>query len=136
MARVLTNAHLTLNGVNLTTHIKTITLNASVDLLDTTAMGDGSRERLAGLKDFALDVVFHQSFAAGEVDATLWTVYSGGSAVAIILRPDAGAKSATNPEWTGSVVLENYTPVGGSVGDNHEAPVRLLGYGTLTRDAS
>lgn len=136
MARALTNAHLTLNSVNLTTHVKSITLNTSVDLLDTTAMGDSSRERLTGLKDWSVDVVFHQSHAVGEVDATIWAVHAGGAAVTIVIRPDAGAKSTTNPEFTGSVVLENYSPIAGTVGDNHEAPIRLMGYGTLTRDAS
>lgn len=132
MARALVNAHVTLNGVNLSTHVKSVTLNTSVDLLDATAMGDTHRERLTGIKDWSVDLVFHQSFSAAEVDATLWAVYAAGG-VTIIVRPDAGSVSTTNPNYTGTVILENYSPIAGSVGENHEAPVRLMGHGTLTR---
>ena len=129
--QVLTNAHLTVNSVNLSDHVRSITLRYAADLQDITAMSDTTRNRLGGLKDWSFDVEFNQDFAAANVDATLFPIV--GSSVAIIVRPDAGAVSATNPNFTGNAIIESYQPVGGAVGDAHTAPVTFQGNGTLTR---
>jgi hypothetical protein len=132
--QVLTNAHLTVNGVNLSDHVRSITLRYAAELQDITAMGDSSRARLGGLKDWSFEVEFNQDYAAASVDATLFPIV--GTSVAIIIRADAGAVSATNPNFTGNAILESYQPVGGGVGGTHVAPVTFQGNGTLTRATS
>lgn len=129
--QVLTNAHLTVNSVNLSDHVRSITLRYAADLQDITAMSDTTRNRLGGLKDWSFDVEFNQDFAAANVDATLFPIV--GTSVAIIIRPDAGAVSSTNPNFTGNAIIESYQPVGGAVGDAHTTTVTFQGNGTLTR---
>ncbi len=129
--QVLTNAHLTVNGVNLSDHVRSITLRYAAELQDITAMSDTTRARLGGLKDWSFDVEFNQDFAASNVDATLFPIV--GTSVAVIIRPDAGAVSTTNPNFTGNAMIESYQPVGGAVGDAHVSPVTFQGNGTLTR---
>lgn len=129
---ILKNAHLTVNTVDLSDHVRSLTINYGAELQDKTAMGDDSRARLAGLKDFSVDVEFHQDYALANVDATLFPLV-GAAAFAIIIRPDAAVKSATNPEYRGNALLESYQPVGGAVGDMHTAPITLQGDGDLAR---
>lgn len=132
--QIFKNAHLTLGGVDLSDHVRSVTLSYSAEVQDITAMSDDTRNRLGGLKDWSISVEFNQDYAAGKVDATLFSLV--GTSVAVVLRPDAGAVGATNPEFTGSAILESYQPVGGAVGDAHVSPVVLQGNGDLARATS
>ena len=67
------------------------------------------------------------------MDATLFALVGQAAVVALVIRPDAGAKSATNPEYTGNALLASYSPIGGSVGDVAAAPVTFVGTGDLAR---
>lgn len=131
---VFTNAFLSIGGVDLSDHVRSVTLNYSAEMQDKTAMGDLTRTRLGGLLDWSLEVNFNQDFAASNVDATLFPLV--GTSPAIVLRGDAGVVSATNPEFQGNAVLESYAPLGGNVGDMAETPVTFPGDGTLTRATS
>lgn len=132
---VLTNAHLTVNSVDLSDHVRSVTVNYSAELQDTTAMGGDARGRLAGLKEWSVDVDFNQDYAASKVDATLFGLV-GAAAFTIAVRPASSSVTATNPEYTGLALLESYTPISGSVGDGATASVRLVGSATLTRSTS
>lgn len=122
---VLKNAFVKINAVDLSANVKSVTVNYSAEIQDSTAMSQASRSRLAGLKDWSLDVEFFQDYAAGKVDATMFPIV--GTQVAIEIRPDAGEVSATNPKFTGNGTVENYNPVAGSVGDVAMASTKLSG---------
>lgn len=128
---VLSNAFLSINGVDLSDHVRQITLPFSSEPQDKTAMGDTTRERVGGLLDWSIDVEFNQDYAAAEIDDTLFALV--GTTFAVIIRPDAGVVSATNPQFSGTALLESYQPVGGSVGEIHTAPITLTASGPLTR---
>lgn len=115
--QVLKNAHLTLNAVDLSDEINQIGLSLSSDTPEDTAMGDDSRSFLAGLRNGSFTVNLNSDYTTGNGDATLWTIYTGGAAVTFAIRPDAGATSTSNPEYSGSCILTDYNPVDGSVGD-------------------
>jgi hypothetical protein len=114
--QVLTNAYLSINAVVLSDHVKSVTLSYEAEMQDASAMSVTNRKYIAGLKNWNLSVELEQDYAAGSVDISLFALV-GAAAVAMILRPDAAVKSATNPEFTGNVVLESYNPVAGTVGD-------------------
>jgi hypothetical protein len=128
---VLTNAYVSINAVNLSPYVKTVTLAYKSEMQDDTAMGDTARSRIGSLKDFTLNVEFFQDFAASAVDATLFGIV--GSIVAIEIRGQNTTVSATNPKYMGNAILETYQPVGGSVGDNLMAPISMSGVGALSR---
>lgn len=133
-AFVLDNAFLSVNAVTLSDHVRSVTLTYGADMQDKTAMGDLTRTRLGGLKDWSLQVEWNQDHDAAEVDATLFGIV--GTSVALILRPDAGVVSATNPEFTGNALLESYDIIAGAVGDVAQAPTTFQGDGTLARATS
>lgn len=128
---VLTNAYVSINSVNLSSFVKSVTLSYKSEMQDDTAMGDSARSRIGSLKDWSLSVEFFQDYAAGAVDATLFSIV--GSVVPIEIRGANTTVSATNPKYTGNAILETYQPVGGSVGDNLMAPIAMSGVLSLTR---
>lgn len=129
---VLKNAYVLINAVNLSDHVKSVTINYAAEILEKTAMSANSKQRIAGLKDWSVDVELNQDFAAASVDATLFPLV-GAAAFAIEIRPDAGVVSATNPKYTGNALLESYPPISGSVGELATVSITLQGDGDLTR---
>lgn len=125
------NAYLWINGVDLSDHVESVTLNYASEMLDETAMGDDTRVNKGGLKNWSVDVNFHQDFASGEVDATLFTLV--GSTTCFELRPHNSCSTTINPNYTGIGIVESYNPAGGSVGSLLDAPLTLQSAGTLSR---
>jgi hypothetical protein len=132
---VLTDAYLSVNSVDLSNRVAQVGIDYDAAEVDTTTMGAGSLEFLNGLKTWAFDVEFKQDFAAGSVDATLWSLV-GGAAVTVEIRPTSAARSATNPGFNGSALVKNYKPLDGSIGDAAKASVTLKGTGALARSTS
>lgn len=128
---VFTNAFLSVGGTDLSDHVRQVTLQYGAEPQDITAMSATTRNRLGGLLDWSVAVEFNQDYAAGEIDATLFSLV--GTSVALVLRPDAGVIGSTNPEYTGNGILDSYQPIGGTVGDAHVAPVNFVAAGTLAR---
>lgn len=129
------DAQVTINAVDLSDHVRQVTLDYSAEMQDETAMSQDTRINKPGLKTWTLTVQFNQDFAAGEVDATLWSLV-GAAAVAITVRPTTGAIAATNPEYQGNAVLESYGAVDGSVGDLAVVEATFQSASTLIRDVT
>jgi hypothetical protein len=128
---VLNDAYVLINAVDLSDYVQSATVNYSAEMVDETAMGDTSRKNKGGLKNWSIDVEFKQNFAAGAVDATLFSLV--GTTFPVEVRPTSAARSATNPAYTGTGVLESYNPIGNSVGDLATAAITIQSAGTLTR---
>ena len=132
MARiVLTNAFVEIGGVNLSDHIASVELSQEVEEVETTAFGDSARTRTGGLANNSLSLDFHQDFAAASVDATI-TPLIGGTA-SFEVRASADAASSTNPKWTGTVLLTEWTPVAGAIGELSTASITWPVSGAVTR---
>lgn len=128
-----TDAYLVINSVNLSDHVKSVTLTVDGAVLDSTAMTDTWTESIGGLKSGSLAVTFNDDFASGSVDATLWPLLN--TSTTFELRPTSGAVSATNPKWTGSVQV-NSLSVGGGVGELAAKSVTFPTTGAVTRATS
>lgn len=131
---VYTNAKIEIKGVDLSSHASEVALNYASETQDETAMGDDTRIRKGGLKDWSVDVTFHQDYAAAAVDATLFSVV--GTTVCVEVRPQNICSTVTNPIYSGIAVLESYSPMSGSVGALLDAPITLQSAGTLSRASS
>lgn len=129
---VLKNAFIKIDNIDLSDHVKKVSINYSADEEDTTTMGSNSKKRVATLKDFKVTVEFAQDFASGSVDATLFSLV-GADSFPVEIRPDAGVASVTNPKYTGNCILTEYSPLDGQVGSLATTSVTLNGDGDLTR---
>ena len=131
--QVFTDAFMSLGGVDLSDHIQSISMSYSAEEIDETAMADVSRTRKGGLKDWSFTVTWVQDFAASKVDATIWPLV--GTTFAVVFRPDSAAVAVTNPEWTGTGYLPEYS-FGGSVGDLLTADTTINASSDLARATS
>lgn len=125
------DAKVVVNSVNLSDHVRKVKLSIDVDDLDNTAMGATYKNRQGGLKDWSVDIEFNQDFAASNVDATLFPLI--GTVVSFTLNPTSGANSATNPAYSGNLLIKEYTPLDGSVGDLGVVSFTWPGAGALSR---
>jgi hypothetical protein len=137
MARiVLTDVGVVINNIDLSDHVATVTINQSVDAVETTAFGDGGRTRIGGLEDSSITLDFHQDFAAGEVDATIAPLVGGTASFQISPFGTAVAASGTAPRYSGTVLLTEWTPLNGSVGDLSTASVTWPVSGVVARSTA
>lgn len=129
----LINEFVELNSVNLSDHCRNGTLALEAEALDSTAFGDNWREQTGGLKAGTLTLEFLDDFAASEVDATLWPLL--GTVVTFTIRPTADAVSATNPNYSGSVLIAQHA-VGGELGTMATKSLTFPTSGTVSRATS
>ena len=131
---VLYNASVTIGGVDLSTYVKTVTIDSGQNMVDDTAMGDAFTSSAAGLANWSMSFEFLQDYAANKVDDTLNDQLGiGTTPPVIVVKPVAGSVTASNPSYTGSGVLESYNPVAGSVGDQAMASATFQAASTLVR---
>jgi hypothetical protein len=131
---VLKDVEVIVNAVDLSDHVLSATINQTVDLVEDTAMGtNGTRSRVAGLLDWSFDVTFKQDFAAANVDATIFPLVGAAAFEVTVMANATAGVSATNPRYTGNVVVATYPPFGGNVGELAQVTVSFQAAGALTR---
>lgn len=128
---VTTDYQFTLDSNDLSSSAAAITLEITVEEQETTAFGNSSRTRIGGLRDASLSIDFHQDFGAGGIDSILEPLL--GSVVPFSIQPTSEAVSATNPSYSGSVLITSYSPFANSVGDLASFSVTLPVSGDITR---
>jgi hypothetical protein len=128
---VFKDGFISLGGTEYSDHAKTITLTYSAEALDKTAMTNETRTRTGGLKDWTLDVEWYQDYADNHLDETLFNAI--GTGVALVVRPTTAAAAATNPQYSGTGLLESYNPVAGEVGTMAMTPTRFSAASDLAR---
>lgn len=135
MARlVLTNAYVTINSVNLSDHIASITLTTSDDVVETTAFGTSARTRVGGLADSSVALEFHQDYAAASVEATInGTTSLVGTTTTVVVKPNGATTSSENPSYTFSALISEWTPLNGAVGELATASVTWPISGAITK---
>ena len=128
------NAALFVGSVDMSPHVHDLSLNYASEMLDETAMGDDTRVRKGGLFDWSIDVTFHQDFATGAVDATLFSLV--GTTTCIEIRPFNTCSTVINPRYFGIGILENLPPLGGGVGSLLDTKASWKSAGTLGRSTT
>jgi len=127
-------AVVTINSVALSDHATAATLEISYDDVDTTAFGDSVRTRIAGLGDATVNISWNQDYGSSEIDATFNGIV--GTVVAFELTPTSGSVSATNPKYTGSVLVSSYTPIAAEIGALSTITTSWPVTGAITRATS
>jgi hypothetical protein len=129
---VLTNAFISVGGVDLSDLVASVTLNSTFDVVETTAFSStAAKTRVAGLADNSVTLEFHQDYATGEVEQTIYPLL--GTASTVIVRPNGSTTSAFNPSYTCSAIIAEWTPLNGSVGELATASVSWPISGAITK---
>jgi hypothetical protein len=126
---VLTNTRVTINSVDLTDHVTSVTLDLSADEVETTAFGSTARTRVGGLLDNSVSLDFQQDYAAANVEATIRPLI--GALGTVVIKPNGTATSPTNPSYTFLALVTEWQSVNGAVGDLATASVTWPISGTV-----
>lgn len=129
---VLLAEYLSINANVLNTFTKKAELSVEVEEKDVTNYASlGWKEVIGGLKSAELGCEFLQDFAASQLDALMWPLL--GTVVPFEVRADQGAASTSNPKWTGSILINGWNPITGSVGDEATVSMSFPTSGAVTR---
>jgi hypothetical protein len=102
--------------VDFSDHVTNFTLTQQADQLEVTAMGDTAHKFVTGLSADTITVTLLNDTAAGSILATLQAAY--GTTVAFkAIQDSTAAISASNVLYTGTILIDNLTPINGAVAD-------------------
>ena len=134
MAQVITNATVTVGGVDLSSSIRKVTLSTSRAELDTTTFGSTAKRRVAGLADNKVSIDFNQDFSASSVEASIYSLI--GTTTTIVIKPNGSTTSATNPSYSATILVTEWTPLDAQVGDLASATISWPIDGAITKATS
>ncbi|MCX4578114.1 phage tail tube protein [Streptomyces sp. NBC_01571] len=129
---VLLAEYVAVNGVDLSAYAKKAELTTKVEEKDVTTYGSqGWKELLGGLKSGELALDLFQDVAASALDSIMWPLL--GTVVTFEVRASNAVVGTSNPKYTGSVLINAWNPISGSVGDEASVGVSYPTSGAVTR---
>lgn len=130
---VLTAAYVSITGPGtIHDHCSKAELTIDVEEKDITTFASlGWKEVTGGLKSGQLALSLKQDIAAGGLDEDFWTIL--GTVATFDVRLTQGVVSTANPRYTGSVLVKEWKPLNGSVGDVAELDVSFPTSGAVSR---
>lgn len=129
---VLKSTYLSLNGVDRSSWCKKVELKKEVDVKEvTTYASAGWVEVIGGLFKAGLSITFINDVTDNTLDETMDALL--GTIVAFEVRPTSAVVGAGNPKNTGNVLINEWTPIAGGVGDVNEASYTFPTSGAVAR---
>ncbi len=124
-----------INGDDISAYVKKVSLVLNGEEVDiTTFSSAGWKTVLGGLKSWAVSIEFLNDFAASALDADLFSIF--GTVVTCKIRVGSGLISTSNPEYQGSVLINQLTPIDVTPGTVSMMSVTWPGSGVPTRATS
>jgi hypothetical protein len=108
---------LTVNAVDLSSLVSSVTINRSFDELEITSMGDQGHRFTKGLEASSITIDLFNDEATNKTLQTLNSSSVWGNNVTVTVKQSSAATSATNPLYTMTCLVNNTTPINGAVGD-------------------
>jgi hypothetical protein len=120
------------NGVNLSDHCSSVTVETTADDIDFTSFTtSGYREFGVGFRDATITATFFQDYAATSVHQTLQPLYDSGGTFSVYVKSTQAATSSTNPRMElVTARMFGYSPLAGGVGDASTMDVEFRNAGT------
>jgi Phage tail tube protein len=135
--QVLLASYVALGGTDYSDHISKAELKIQAEDKETTTFGSsGWKEVLAGIKSAELSLTFKQDVAASNVDSVFSALALAGSTTTFEVRLSNAVVGVSNPKYTGTVLVNSWSPISGSVGDVAEVDVSWPTTGAVTRATS
>ena len=92
--------------------VSTVSLNREVEAVTITAMNDTVQNMIGGIEVSSISMEIFNDFAAASVNSLFEDAI--GSKLAIKLIPVTGTVTATNPSYSMSCLITQWTPISGS----------------------
>jgi hypothetical protein len=103
--------------------VSTVSLNREVEAVTITAMNDTVQNMIGGIEVSSVSMEIFNDFASASVNSLFEDAI--GSKLAIKLIPVTGTVSATNPSYSMSCLITQWTPISGSTDSAALASVTL-----------
>lgn len=97
----------------ITSFVNTVSLSRELDVVDITAMNDTVANAITGVERSTLNLELYNDFDAGSVNALFENAL--GTKLNIRLIPVSTTVSTSNPAYTMSCLISNWTPINGSI---------------------
>jgi hypothetical protein len=98
----------------ITSFVSTVSLNREVEAVTITAMNDTIQNMIGGVEISNVTLELFNDFAAGSVNSIFEDAI--GTKLALKFIPVSGTVSTTNPSYSMSCLITNWTPINGSTG--------------------
>jgi hypothetical protein len=105
----------TVDAVDLSSLVSSVTINRSFDELEVTAMGDSGHKFVKGLEASSVTIDFFNDADTNKTLQKLNTLW--GTSATVVIKQTSSAVGPTNPSYTMSCLVNNITPINGAVGD-------------------
>jgi hypothetical protein len=133
--QVLLASYVALNATDLSSYCSKIELQLEVEEKDATTFGSaGWHENLGGIRSGSLALTFKQDVAASALDSIMFALF--GTVVTFEVRLSNAVVGTSNPKYTGSVLVRQWNPISGSIGDTAEVSVTYPTTGAVARGTS
>ena len=106
---------LTVNAVDLSALVSSVTINRAFDELEVTALGDSGHKFVKGLEASSITIDFFNDADTAKTLATLNSTW--GTNTTVTFKQSSGATAPSNPLYTMTCLVNNTTPANGAVGD-------------------
>ena len=128
---VFKDAYVSVNSVDLSDWVTSVTVTLAYDEVETTAMGATSHEYMKGLQSSTIDITFNNDFSASASYATVYAEIGEGDST-VSVRPTSSGPGATNPSFNMTKAMISSMPVlQGAVGDLASFSVQAKGLITV-----
>ena len=129
---VVTSRYVSIGTADVSSALAGASLEITVEEVDKTSLGSGGwREVAAGLKSGSVTLNFLQDYAVGAVDSILYPLI--GTEATVTIRSSSATVSSSNPAYSAVVIVSQYTPIAGAVGDLATFDVTFPTVGAVSR---
>lgn len=124
-----------IGGTDLSTYCSKAEVTISAEIKDVTTYGSGGwKEELGGLKQAKISLEFYNDFTTGNLDSIMWPLL--GTVVTFEFAGTQAARGVSNPSYTGSMLVSDWNPITGKVGDVDTSSVSYQSSGVVLRQTS
>lgn len=128
----LTASYIAVNSVDRSSWCSKVEVTAEVEEKDVTVFTSlGWKAVIGGLKSGQVALTLKNDVAASQLDETMWALF--GTVTTFETRASNAAVGTSNPKYTGSILIKNWTPISGSPGDVNEASYTFPTSGVVAR---
>lgn len=125
---VLTDAVVTINTVDLSTYVTSVSFNYEKDSVETTAMQNGGGHTFTGgLQNLSIALEVNNDPVTAKTLETLWSAVGSGANTVVVKNTSSGATFTCS-----NMYLAASTPVNGAVGELAKQSVTFTG-GTVVK---
>jgi len=119
--------------VDLSDHVKSVTLNRQFDELEITAMGDTAHRFTKGLESSTLTISFLNDDSQNSVMQTLQSNWGANATFKLVqTKGTTTTISDTNPLYSGTILVNKTTDINGATGDISTQDITFTINGAVT----